>query len=108
MKKQFEVAANNGVLTYCEIKISLNSNKIKKTFHNRSTHDEEERLVSVHKVEAFKNGYLFKVVNDILSLDEVEKEAERLEKELRNTASGSYQNTQIKNFEKRLFEKGFE
>lgn len=90
-----------------EIVISMNYKTTTKTVHNPSTHDDDKRTFSLHKVETFVNGSPWEAIREIIDEGTLEKEAARLEEKLLAELNRMNTNDQVKNFNQRMQEKGF-
>lgn len=83
MKKEIIVSGAKGVFTG-EVEIEMNISKNAITFHNRGTHEEETRQVSVHKVKGYYNGKVVFESQDIIGKSNIPAEAALVEKAMKN------------------------
>lgn len=83
MKKTITVSGARGTLTgWVEIEMDMSKRSV--TFHNRGTHEEETKQVSVHKVKAYHNGKVVFESQDIIGKSNIPAEAALIEKALKN------------------------
>lgn len=82
MEKIITESGKNGIVSG-KIVITLNHTTESRQVHNHSTHDEETKSFSLHKIEAFVDGKSWKVLPKLSSTDMVEIESQNVEKELK-------------------------